>query len=89
MTRDEILLKAEKYFPAQSGEAVDDNGDVYSTDDVEWPTKVGFLYGYREAEKDLALTPDDVWCIFNLVRDLQTKYSAIEGCLQEVANIFN
>lgn len=38
---------------------------------------------------DLAITADDVWCIFNLVRDLQTKYSATEGCLQEVADIFN
>ena len=45
--------------------------------------------GYEQAEKDLALTKDDVWCIFNLVRELQTKYPATEGCLQEVADIFN
>lgn len=48
-----------------------------------------FVKGYEQAEKDLALTKDDVWCIFNLVRDLQTKYPATEGCLQEVADIFN
>lgn len=46
-------------------------------------------YGYLQAEKDLALTKDDVWCVFNLVRELQTKYPATEGCLQEVADIFN
>lgn len=45
--------------------------------------------GYMQAQKDLALTKDDVWCIFNLVRELQTKHSATEGCLQEVADIFN
>ena len=45
--------------------------------------------GYEQAEKDLALTKDDVWRIFNLVRELQTKYPATEGCLQEVADIFN
>ena len=48
-----------------------------------------FIDGYRKAEEDLALTKDDVWCIFNLVRELQTKYPATEGCLQEVAVIFN
>jgi len=47
------------------------------------------IQGYERAEKDLALTKDDVWCIFNLVRELQTKYPATEGCLQEVADIFN
>ena len=49
----------------------------------------GFVKGYEQAEKDLALTKDDVWCIFNLVRELQTKYPATEGCLQDVADIFN
>lgn len=49
----------------------------------------GYKEGYEQAEKDLALTKDDVWCIFNLVRKLQTKYPATEGCLQEVADIFN
>lgn len=48
-----------------------------------------FIKGYEQAEKDLALTTDDVWRIFNLVRELQTKYSATDGCLQEVADIFN
>lgn len=49
----------------------------------------GYYHGYEDAEKDLALTKDDVWCVFNLVRELQTKYPATEGCLQEVADIFN
>lgn len=48
-----------------------------------------YIQGYEQAEKDLALTKDDVWCVFNLVRELQTKYPATEGCLQEVADIFN
>lgn len=49
----------------------------------------GYKEGYEQAEEDLALTKEDVRCIFNLVRDLQTKYSATEGCLQEAADIFN
>ena len=48
-----------------------------------------FIDGYRKAEKDLALTKEDVRTIFNLVRELQVKYSATDGCLQEVADIFN
>ena len=44
---------------------------------------------YNECKENLALTKDDVWRIFNLVRELQTKYPATEGCLQEVADIFN
>lgn len=44
----------------------------------------------RNARKEgSALTKDDVRRIFDLVRELQTKYSATDGCLQEVADIFN
>ena len=44
----------------------------------------------RYVRDDLAkLTKDDVRRIFDLVRELQTKYSATDGCLQEVADIFN
>ena len=48
-----------------------------------------FVEGYNQAQKDLALTKEDVRTIFNLVRELQVKYSATDGCLQEVADIFN
>ena len=57
--------------------------------DTHQPARAIFQQGYEQAEKDLALTKDDAWCIFNLIRELQTKYSATEGCLQEVADIFN
>lgn len=44
----------------------------------------------RYVRDDLAkLTKEDVRRIFDLVRELQTKYSATDGCLQEVADIFN
>ena len=49
----------------------------------------GVKFGYEQAEKDLALMKEDVRTIFNLVRELQVKYSSTEGCLQEVADIFN
>ena len=64
----------------------DDPDEV--TDDNE-EAREYFQQGYEQAEKDLALTKDDVWTIYNLVRELQVKYSATEGCLQEVADIFN
>lgn len=51
--------------------------------------KQGYYEGYKHAEKDLELTKEDVRTIFNLVRELQVKYSAVDGCLQEVADIFN
>lgn len=67
--------------------------DEYMTDDDQYCHEQSFIWGYQEgyeqAEKDLALTKDDVWRIFNLVRELQTKYPATEGCLQEVADIIN
>lgn len=53
------------------------------------PYRKGYAQGYEQAEKDLALTKEDVRTIFNLVRELQVKYSSTEGCLQEVADIFN
>ena len=37
----------------------------------------------------IELTPEDVGLIFNKVRELQVKYSATEGCYQEVAEWFN
>ena len=45
--------------------------------------------GYMQAEKDLALIPEDMGVIFNLVRDLQSKYSATEGCYAEALRMFN
>lgn len=49
----------------------------------------GYVEGYEQAKNDLALTANDVASIFNKVRELQVKYAATEGCLQEVADWFN
>ena len=51
--------------------------------------KAGAEWMAEQAKKDHALTKDDVWRIFDLVRELQTKYTSTDGCLQEVADIFN
>ena len=48
-----------------------------------------FIDGYRKAEKDLALTADEIRLIFNKVRIKQSMYNTIEGCYQEVADWFN
>lgn len=48
-----------------------------------------FRKGYEQAEKDLALTADDVGRIHNLVRKMQFRYNATVGCYPEVAEIFN
>ena len=48
-----------------------------------------FADGYEQAEKDLALIPEDIGVIFNLVLQCQTKYSATSGCYQEVLELFN
>ena len=45
--------------------------------------------GYEQAEKDLALIPEDIGVIFNLVLQCQTKYSATTGCYEEVLELFN
>lgn len=51
--------------------------------------KAGAEWMAEQTEKYYALTKEDVRRIFDLVRELQTKYSATDGCLQEVADIFN
>ena len=45
--------------------------------------------GYELAEKDLALTPEDMGVIFNLVRELQYKYNDLSGCYEEALGLFN
>ena len=48
-----------------------------------------FKEGYEQAEKDLALTPEDIGVIFNLVRNLQVKYTDYHGCFAEALKMFN
>jgi len=48
-----------------------------------------FKEGYEQAEKDCALTPEDIKVIFYLVRRLQYKYSDISGCFEEALELFN
>ena len=48
-----------------------------------------FLHGYKQAEKDLALIPEDMGVIFHLVRKLQYKYNDWNGCLEEALRLFN
>ena len=56
---------------------------------MEKQYNLGYKNGYMAAKKDLALTAEDVGCIFNLVRQMQVKYTATSACYQEVADIFN
>lgn len=68
---------------------------VYSTAfgtiefDQKAPERKGFIRGYEQAVKDIALTAKDVQAIFKKVRDLQFQYCATDGCYQEVADWFN
>lgn len=48
-----------------------------------------FIHGYEQAEKDLALTADEIRLIFNKVLTKQSMYNTTEGCYQEVADWFN
>ena len=48
-----------------------------------------YVAGYREAEKDCALIPEDMGVIFNLVRELQAKYTDVRGCYEEALKMFN
>ena len=66
--------RAEEYIK-ESG----DNGMTYAD----------YTAGYEQAEKDLALIPEDIGVIFNLVLQCQQKYNATSGCYQEVLELFN
>lgn len=48
-----------------------------------------YCVGYEQAQKDLALTADEIRLIFNKVRTKQSMYNTTEGCYQEVADWFN
>lgn len=48
-----------------------------------------FKEGYEQAEKDCALIPEDMGVIFNLVNELQRKYTDIRGCYAEALKMFN
>lgn len=49
----------------------------------------GCKAAYEQAERDLALVPEDMGVIFNLVRELQAKYTDIRGCYEESLKMFN
>ena len=66
---DEAAEKAGlEYAPKQGGEAIDANGDVYATDDVEWPSRCGFMKGFKAGAEWMAgqgatmeITDDTEW----------------------------
>lgn len=65
---------------------------AYPVDDnsvFNYAVNLGFVEGYEQAEKDLALTADDVGRIHNLIRKTQIKYNATVACYPEVAECFN
>lgn len=52
---DEAAEKAGlEYAPEQEGEAIDANGNVYATDDVEWPSRCGFIQGFKAGAEWMA-----------------------------------
>lgn len=52
---DEAARKAGlEYAPVRSGEAIDTNGDYYETDDVEWPSRCGFINGFKAGAEWMA-----------------------------------
>ena len=51
--------------------------------------RAAYMLGYTHAEKDLALIPEDMGVIHQLVRKLQYKYSAVQGCYEEALEMFN
>ena len=65
------------------------DGKTWEQFDCNATKREGYVKGYEQAEKDLALTPEDVSKIFNKVRELQVKYPATEACFEEVAEWFN
>lgn len=47
------------------------------------------MEGYEQAERDCALIPEDMGVIYNLVSELQYKYTDIRGCYEEALELFN
>ena len=43
-----------EYAPIESGEALDLSGQCYETDDVNWPSRHGFLTGFKAGAKWMA-----------------------------------
>ena len=79
---EEAALKA---YPK---EMRDKTGFVIDIGHPQW-IRDYYIEGYDQAEKDLALTADEIRLIFNRVRIKQSMYNTTEGCYQEVADWFN
>ena len=56
---------------------------------VTFGEKHAYLNGYRQAEKDCALTPEDVGVIYNLVRNLQYQYDDMNECYYEALRLYD
>lgn len=69
--------RAREFFPGEDGNSL--------------KTKLGFLIGYNQAEKDLALTWEDIKLIDSLIDDvaLEETDAPIEYLYQKVLNRFN
>lgn len=50
---EKILKKAQVRFPSEPGESVDLEGNVYETDNKNWPEQVGYVVGYEQALADI------------------------------------
>ena len=43
-----------EYAPIISGEALDSSGQFYETDDIDWPSRCGFIKGFKAGAKWMA-----------------------------------
>ena len=62
---------------------------MYGEEDSNAFARLLFWRGYQHAEQDLALTAEDVGCIYNLVLQMRGNNNATSACYQKVADIFN
>ena len=82
----EVELKACRYAGLPCPPPENETTDFYQLKNERF---YSFIDGYKQADKDLALTAADVAGIFSKVRELQARYPATEGCFQDVADWFN
>ena len=60
----------EKLFPIEPGKVVDAAGQIIDVSDKNSPLRYGFFYGYEQAERNLALTWEDI----KLICEIEDRY---------------
>ena len=81
-------MTAEEKAMAKYPQKEKTNKQGTGTYDPNWPRRMAYFYGYKEAEKDFTLVPEDIPVLINLYNELKLKFTNVTDCYKEVIKRF-